>query len=44
MSETVAGPWGAPPGSVVIVLSSLGWSLVVRIAGFCLETEVTSSL
>jgi hypothetical protein len=38
------GALGAPPGSVVIVLSSLGWSLVVRIAGFCLETEVTSSL
>jgi hypothetical protein len=38
------GALGAPPGSVVIVLSSLGWSLVVRTAGFCLETAVTRSL
>jgi hypothetical protein len=38
------GALRAPPGSVVIVLSSLGWSLVVRIAGFCLETNVTHSL
>ena len=40
-------PWrgcDSAPGSVVFVLTSLGWCLVVRIAGFCLETEVTPSL
>jgi len=33
----------APPGSVVIVLISLVWNLVVPNAGFDLETEVTQS-
>jgi hypothetical protein len=37
------GALGAPPESVVIVLAALGWNLVVRTAGFCLETEVTPS-
>jgi hypothetical protein len=38
------GAVAAQPGSVVIVLISLVWNLVVRGAGFFLETEVSHSL
>jgi hypothetical protein len=38
------GTMKVQPGSVVIVLTSLVWCLVVRIAGFFLEIALTPSL